>query len=154
MKKTQGFTLIEIMIVVVIVAILAAVAVPSYQDSVRKTRRADAKEALTKAAAAQERYFFTHNQYAGTMAALGLSSTSTEGHYSIVFADPDNKDSSQVQCKVGTSTYPCFRLTAVAATSGAQAGDTNCQTFVISHTGKKQAFAKGTPVRETTDQCW
>jgi prepilin-type N-terminal cleavage/methylation domain-containing protein len=45
MKNQNGFTLIEVMIVVVIVAILAAIAIPSYQDSIRKTRRADAKEA-------------------------------------------------------------------------------------------------------------
>lgn len=154
MKQAQGFTLIEVMIVVVIVAILAAVAFPSYQDSIRKTRRADAKEALTRAAAAQERYFFTHNQYAGTMAALGLQTTSVEGHYTIVFADPDNMDgTNKIQCKVGTSpAYPCFKLTAVAAVGGSQAKDVDCKTFAISQTGKKQAYATGTT--DTTAKCW
>jgi len=86
MKKQKAFTLIEVMIVVVIVAILAAIAVPSYQDSIRKTRRADAKEALMRIAALQERYFFTNNKY-GTASDLGVGSTSQEGYYTISIYD-------------------------------------------------------------------
>jgi type IV pilus assembly protein PilE len=145
MKKTQGFTLIEVMIVVVIVAILAAVAVPSYQDSVRKTRRADAKEALTRIAAAQERYFFTNNSY-GTLFNLGLVPDvgtlivgSTEGHYNIAL--------------VGGLTCagsPCFRITATA--TGAQASDTRCASLSLNHIGQKTANASDNAV--TTDYCW
>lgn len=154
MKKQLGFTLIEVMIVVVIVAILAAVAIPSYQDSVRKTRRADAKEALTSAAALQERYFFTHNTYAATHGTLGIATDSTEGYYTIIFADPDNmKGSNKVECEVGTSVYPCFKLVASPKVSGAQASDTQCNQLTVTHSGKRQAFASdGTT--DTTDSCW
>jgi len=65
MKKKQGFTLIELMIVVAIIGILAGIAYPSYQDSVRKSRRADAKGALLGFANAMERHFTETNSYCG-----------------------------------------------------------------------------------------
>ncbi len=56
-NRPGGFTLIEVMVVVTIVGILAAIAYPSYQDIVRQTRRADALSALMDMMAKQERYF-------------------------------------------------------------------------------------------------
>jgi len=136
MKNQKGFTLIEVMIVVVIVAILAAVAIPSYQDSVRKTRRADGKEALTRIAALQERFFFTNNRY-GTFRDLGLSATagydvqidSQEGFYKIRLVD------------CGATT--CFQLQATP--TGAQTQDTSCALFSLNQVGQKTA---------TSDKCW
>jgi len=64
-----GFTLIELMITVAIVALLAAIAIPSYQDSVWKGKRAEAKAAIFKALQAEERYYTQNNtyvQYSGT----------------------------------------------------------------------------------------
>ncbi|MDV7393712.1 type IV pilin protein, partial [Arthrospira platensis SPKY1] len=62
-----GFTLIEVMIVVAIIAILAAIAYPSYQEQVRKSRRADAKVSLLDAVQRQERFFTVNNQYTGVL---------------------------------------------------------------------------------------
>ena len=56
-KRATGFTLVELMIVVAIVGILAAIAYPSYVDSVRKGKRADGRAALTSLLQQQERYF-------------------------------------------------------------------------------------------------
>lgn len=61
--KTNGFTLIELMIAVAIVGILAALAYPSYQDSVRKTHRAEAQGDLMELASFMERYFTENNSY-------------------------------------------------------------------------------------------
>ncbi|HWY73334.1 MAG TPA: type IV pilin protein [Burkholderiaceae bacterium] len=72
-KFTRGFTLIELMIVVVIVAILAAVALPSYQNSIRKSRRPDAKTALLDLAAREERYYTVNNTYTNVAANLGYA---------------------------------------------------------------------------------
>jgi type IV pilus assembly protein PilE len=63
-RRFSGFTLVELMIVVVIIAILAAVAYPSYQDHVRKSKRTEGKAALLKAAQLQERYYSDRQVYA------------------------------------------------------------------------------------------
>lgn len=145
MKKQNGFTLIEVMIVVVIVAILAAVAVPSYQESVRKTRRADAKETLTRIAALQERYFFTKNDY-GNAAALGVANTSTEGFYTTnIYTTPGTGEG---QC----GTKPCYRIVATPVSTGPQAADVKCKIFTLNHVGQKTA--KDVNDVNTTDQCW
>ena len=63
--RIRGFTLIELMIVVAVVAILAAIAYPSYQDQVRKSRRAQAKADLVEYAGLAERFHTTNNTYVG-----------------------------------------------------------------------------------------
>lgn len=64
-REHQGFTLIEVMIVVAIVGILAAVAYPSYEEHVKSFRRAEAQSALMGLAAAMERHFTANNTYKG-----------------------------------------------------------------------------------------
>jgi len=64
-QKQQGVTLIELMVVVAIVGILVAIAYPSYQDSVKSSRRSDAQGALTGLASAMERHFTANNSYLG-----------------------------------------------------------------------------------------
>ena len=64
--RKNGFTLIELMVAVAIVGILAAIAIPSYQESMRKSRRADAQSALLSAANGMERYFTQNNTYCDT----------------------------------------------------------------------------------------
>lgn len=73
--KNRGFTLIELMIAVAIVGILAAVALPSYRNSVLKSQRIDAKTALLDLASREERYFTTNNAYTIDPAKLGYAGT-------------------------------------------------------------------------------
>ncbi len=77
-NRTQsgGFTLIELMIVVAIVAILAAIAYPSYQDSVRKSRRADAKAVMLEATQWMERFFTVNNRYDQNRAGTAVTDAS------------------------------------------------------------------------------
>ena len=72
MRRRQGFTLIELMIVVAIVAILEAIALPSYNDQVRKGRRTEALRVLQEIRMAQERWRADRPTY-GTLADVGKS---------------------------------------------------------------------------------
>jgi type IV pilus assembly protein PilE len=66
----SGFTLVELMIVIAIVAVLSAVALPAYQDYVERSRRVDAMGALSSLATAMERYYTEENTYSGTTATV------------------------------------------------------------------------------------
>lgn len=72
MKKSKGFTLIELMITVAIIGILAAIAYPSYQNSIIKGNRANAKAYLMEVAQRQQQYLLDNRAYAATPAALGV----------------------------------------------------------------------------------
>jgi len=74
--KAQGFTLIELMITVVVIAILAMVAIPAYNDSVTKGRRTDAKSTLTDIAAKQEQFFMDNKTYTTDLTKLGYAAAS------------------------------------------------------------------------------
>lgn len=72
-KLQQGFTLIELMIVVVIVGILASVAMPAYDNYVRKGKRGEGISAIQTVLEAQERYYADHRTYASNLTDLGLA---------------------------------------------------------------------------------
>lgn len=125
MKKSkyliQGFTLMELMIVVVVIGILAAIAYPAYTDHMIKTRRADGQAALMNLAALMEHYFTENNTYVGaTPTALGVTSASQQGYYSVA---------------VTTATATAFTLTATP--QGAQTADTTCGSLTITNTNTK-----------------
>ena len=95
-SRTPGFTLIELMIVVVIIGVLASIAYPSYQKYTTSTRRTDAQSALLQLANQQERFFTECNYYATTLTGtracgagvgngvLGYSSAlSPDSHYAL-----------------------------------------------------------------------
>jgi type IV pilus assembly protein PilE len=79
--KTSGFTLIEVMLVVVIVAILAAIAYPSYVDHVRKGRRNDGMNALLEAAGKLEILRARTGAYSTNLSDANINGTSIEGYY-------------------------------------------------------------------------
>ena len=68
--NSKGFTLIEVLIVVIIIAVLAGLAVPMFRGTVEKSRKAEAEGVLSAVRSAEMRYFAANNTYTGTLANL------------------------------------------------------------------------------------
>jgi type IV pilus assembly protein PilE len=81
-KPRTGFTLIELLIVIAVIAILATVALPAYQDQIRKARRTDGQAALVGIAMAQERFRANCSRYADTLdaGASGMVCSADDGY--------------------------------------------------------------------------
>ena len=124
MRRTRGFTLIELMVVVAIVAIILSIAIPAYSESVRKSRRASAASELGQLQMAQERWRADHATY-GTLANIGGVSPMANGFYTVAVSTPGGNCASGVAASAANS----FAITATA--TGEQASDTRCATLVI-----------------------
>ncbi len=150
--RHAGFTLIELMIVVVIIGIIAAFGYPNYTRYVTEARRADGQIALTRTAALQEKFFTECNFYASNFqpppppafvapvcvggvgtGLLGTLSTSEGGNYVIRI--------------VTNATGTAFTLTAIP--QGVQAtNDTDCASLTLDNIGTKGQTGPVTP------RCW
>jgi type IV pilus assembly protein PilE len=132
-ENPRGFTLIEVMITVVVVAILAAIALPSYQQVVRKGNRADAKAVLMETSQFMERYFTTNNAYAG---ATVLSTVSPKGA-----SGTDVRYTITLATTLATVTTPAtFVITATPV--NAQSSD-SCGPLTIKNTGEQAPATAG-----------
>lgn len=121
-----GFTLLELMITLAIIAMLAAVALPLYQNQVQKARRADAIQALEYAAARQEQHYFQHQRYSDAIAELG-GSRSPDGHYVLSVTLASNGQG--------------YTLTATA--SGPQQQDSQCGSYTLNQVGERKITGTG-----------
>lgn len=79
----NGFSLVELMIVVAIIGILATIAYPSYDEYVKRGNRTEGQTFISDAAARQERYYSQNNSYTTSPASLGMSISSSTGKYSL-----------------------------------------------------------------------
>ena len=140
--RRRGFTLVELMVVVAIVGILAAIAYPLYTEQVRKTRRSDGKAALLALAQQLERCYTEYNKY-------------NDANCPILTGNPPNALATSMRTsEEGFYTLTLTRLTSTAFTlranpTGAQSGDV-CGSFTYTHTGAK-GVVNGT---ESVDRCW
>jgi type IV pilus assembly protein PilE len=139
MKETKGFTLIELMIVVAIIGIIAAIGYPSYQESTAKARRGVAQGAMMGLSSALERYYTQENHYSDAAAAsadtgapaadLYSFETSVSDFYTITISKTDGGTSD-------TATAQTYELSAVP--KAGMTGD-RCGTMMLNSAGVKTA---------------
>lgn len=137
-KRYKGFTLIELMITVAIVSILGAIAIPSYQSSIRKGKRSEAITALTDIASLQEQHYIQYNEYARYLGRNngGLNYVDHTNN-SQVFTDGGSYKISLSWPFSGCTqnNRTCYQITAVA--QGSQTKDTQCNKFILRSDGLK-----------------
>ena len=145
----RGFTLIELVIAMVIAAILAAIAIPSYSTYIQKSRRTEAKSTLLNMASLEERFFSTNNTYSTTPSDLGYTAVVPfpvgSGYYNITAitviaaVPPVNATSA--------GTPATYTITATPVPGSTQAGDAGCTSFTITSGGVQSATG-------TSTTCW
>ncbi|MHA6495295.1 type IV pilin protein [Pseudomonas borbori] len=147
MPRQNGFTLIELMIAVVILAILAAIAIPNYQQYLLKSGRSEGQAKLLEAMQMQERFYsqnqaYTRNLGVGGIGYAGVAANaaapSEDGRY-LITADV---------CAAGIPITACVVLT--AAPQGSQGADTVCASLTLNSRGVK-GISGGTGTAAT---CW
>jgi type IV pilus assembly protein PilE len=134
-----GFTLVELMITVAIVAILATIATASYNSQVQRSRRTDARSAILDLAGREEKLFSTTNAYSAAASDLGYAAAGV--------AWPITVGSNYYQVSVTAPTATTYVITANPI--GSQASDTQCLTLFMNQTGAQSSTGSATPAT-----CW
>jgi type IV pilus assembly protein PilE len=129
-NQSRGFSLIELMITVAVVAIIATIALPAYNDSVRKGKRSDGKAALMDVASRLEQYYLDNKTYTTDMTNLSYSAAT----------DVDTTDGYYKMKVVGCPIASCFTISATP--QGDQAND-SCGILTVNSMGIK-----------TPSDCW
>ena len=137
--QNRGFTLIEVMIVVAIVAVLSAIALPSYQEYIRRGHRAEARAALLQAAQWLERAATATGTYPLTASFPTTLTTMQSGRYTVAVASPP----------ASAASGAAFTLTATPA--GGQVGD-KCGNYTLTHSGVRGAASAASGALVT--ECW
>jgi len=144
-KRQNGFTLLELMIVVAIVAIISSIAYPSYMQYVVSTKRTTAASALLRIADRQQQFFMDNKRYATDLTFLGFASNplslSDEGN-SVPAGDLD----AVYSISLSNVTATTYTITA-GPVNGQLERDTECGSLMLNQAGMKDNSAGG-------DGCW
>jgi type IV pilus assembly protein PilE len=141
-RQQQGFTLIELMIVVVIIGLLSAIAIPSYSEYVQRARRAEATAVLRDAQQFMQRLYAANNSYRVNGAAPLLPAS--------VQASPPNATRANYTITVATPDDMSYTLTATRNASGPMATDP-CGNFTINQRNGRGLTNNSV---KTVQDCW
>ncbi len=149
-RRIRGVTLIELLITVVIVAILASIAIPSYTSYVLRSHRVEAKNALLDLASMEERFFSTQNLYSQTATDLGYAAfpANVGGLYYQIGA-PVVLPAVAPTALLPAGTPSTFTLTATAINN--QVNDANCASFTVTSQGVQTSKNSG---GTASTGCW
>lgn len=145
-----GFTLIEIMIVVVIISILAMIVYPNYTEFVHKARRADCQGALVGLGGAMERHFTANNSYLG--AAAGGANSGAPAIFPSECPLDGNSKYYDLRIAVNTSTPTSYILSAIPKGAQNLPEPDRCGTFTLTNTGIRDITGQKTGV--VKEDCW
>jgi type IV pilus assembly protein PilE len=135
-KSQRGFTLVELMIVLVIIAALVGFALPAYRDYVVRSNRVEAMVALTELANLEEKHFSNELAYTTTLSDLDYPQFTPDDHYQLSISNSANLD---------------YILTATPRNQQL-ADDNSCQQFTLNSLGQRSA--RDTNGNDTTQECW
>jgi type IV pilus assembly protein PilE len=157
LRYSRGVTLIELMVVVVIISILMAVAVPSYKSYVLRSHRVEAKTALLDLAGREERYMSTSQTgafYTNLNTNLGypnaFPTTVGSGYYTVSVCQIGGPGAGGCAGTHTAQTAPAYEIDAAAV--GDQTLDTQCATFSVDNTGQQWAYTAAGVLN--TQYCW
>ncbi len=151
LKNAYGFTLIEVMIVVAIVAILSAIAYPSYQESVRKSKRAEARAQLMEVAQFMQRFYSQNDRYDQANDTANTAITLPAALTTVPKGAASGKEDYIIQFQSTTLQARSFTLEAVPRATGPMASD-KCGTLRISNVGRRTI--NGGAAGVTAADCW
>ena len=148
LQGPRGFTLIELLITLVVVTIIAGVALPSFMDSIRKSRRSEAFSAISAAQQAQERWRGNNAAYSTALSDLGVTSPTSSGYYDIAVTSPATS---------GT-TGNSYIVTATGRSGTSQADDADCKKVGVQVIGGNITYGGcgscGSLTFSNTHACW
>lgn len=138
LSNTAGFTLIELMVVIAIIGILAAVGIPIYISYLQTTRMETAKSAILTLAASEQKYYSTNNAYTNNAAYLGYTAFPAP--------IPSSSDDYYMLTVTTTSNPAGYTISATPVSGGPQASD-SCGTLTVTSLGVQSSSG-------SNKDCW